>query len=164
MTSQSIRSLLSEIDFRRCRHVITENARVIDAKEALRHVDLARFVQLMYQSHDSLNHDYEVSCRELNLMVGLARNIPGVYGARMTGGGFGGCTINLVEREVVPEFKTSVAREYEKLTDLSPQIFASSAAGGASHCRSEIRVPCHSPERMRANRLPLKVARKSGRH
>lgn len=124
-------SLLSEIDFRRCRHVITENARVIDAKEALRHVDLARFGQLMYQSHNSLNHDYEVSCRELNLMVSLARNLPGVYGARMTGGGFGGCTINLVEREVVPEFQTSVAREYEKLTDLSPQIFASSAAGGA---------------------------------
>ena len=124
-------SLLSEIDFRRCRHVITENARVIDAKEALGHVDLARFGQLMYQSHNSLNHDYEVSCRELNLMVSLARNLPGVYGARMTGGGFGGCTINLVEREVVPEFQTSVAREYEKLTDLSPQIFPSSAAGGA---------------------------------
>jgi galactokinase len=128
---EKYRSLLPEIDFRRCRHVITENARVIDAKEALRHVDLARFGQLMYQSHNSLNHDYEVSCRELNLMVSLARNIPGVYGARMTGGGFGGCTINLVEREVVPEFQTSVAREYEKLTDLSPQIFASSAAGGA---------------------------------
>jgi galactokinase len=128
---EKYRSLLSEIDFRRCRHVITENARVIDAKEALRHVDLARFGQLMYQSHNSLNHDYEVSCRELNLMVSLARNIPGVYGARMTGGGFGGCTINLVEREAVTEFQTSVAREYEKLTDLSPQIFASSAAGGA---------------------------------
>jgi len=124
-------SLLSEIDFRRCRHVITENARVIDAKEALGHVDLARFGRLMYQSHNSLNHDYEVSCRELNLMVSLARNLPGVYGARMTGGGFGGCTINLVEREAVTEFQTSVAHEYEKLTDLSPQISASSAAGGA---------------------------------
>ena len=124
-------SLLSEIDFRRCRHVITENARVIDAKEALGHVDLARFGRLMYQSHNSLNHDYEVSCRELNLMVSLARNLPGVYGARMTGGGFGGCTINLVEREAVTEFQTSVAQEYEKLTDLSPQISASSAAGGA---------------------------------
>ena len=128
---EKYRSLLSEIDFRRCRHVITENARVIDAKEALQHVDLARFGQLMYQSHNSLNHDYEVSCRELNLMVSLARNLPGVYGARMTGGGFGGCTINLVEREAVTEFQTSVAHEYEKLTDLSPQISASSAAGGA---------------------------------
>ena len=128
---EKYRSLLSEIDFRRCRHVITENARVIDAKEALGHVDLARFGRLMYQSHNSLNHDYEVSCRELNLMVSLARNLPGVYGARMTGGGFGGCTINLVEREAVTEFQTSVAQEYEKLTDLSPQISASSAAGGA---------------------------------
>ena len=128
---EKYRSLLSEIDFRRCRHVITENARVIEAKEALQHVDLTRFGQLMYQSHDSLNHDYDVSCRELNLMVDLARNVAGVHGARMTGGGFGGCTINLVESEGVAEFQANVAREYEKLTGLSPQIFASSGAGGA---------------------------------
>jgi len=128
---EKYRSLLSEIDFRRCRHVITENARVIEAKEALQHVDLTRFGQLMYQSHDSLNHDYDVSCRELNLMVDLARNVAGVHGARMTGGGFGGCTINLVESEGVAEFQSNVAREYEKLTGLSPQIFALSGAGGA---------------------------------
>lgn len=128
---EKYRSLLSEIDFRRSRHVITENARVIEAKEALQHADLTRFGQLMYQSHDSLNHDYDVSCRELNLMVDLARNVAGVHGARMTGGGFGGCTINLVESEGVAEFQANVAREYEKLTGLSPQIFALSGAGGA---------------------------------
>ena len=123
---------ISSVDFRRCRHVITENDRVKDAKAALESADLARFGELMYLSHDSLDQDYEVSCRELNIMVKLAREFEGVYGARMTGGGFGGCTITLVESKVVPEFQATVAREYEKLTGLSPQIVVSAAAAGAS--------------------------------
>jgi len=123
---------ISGVDFRRCRHVITENDRVKDAKAALESADLARFGELMYLSHDSLDQDYEVTCRELNIMVKLAREFEGVYGARMTGGGFGGCTITLVESRVVPEFQATVAREYEKLTGLSPQIVVSAAAAGAS--------------------------------
>jgi galactokinase len=123
---------ISSVDFRRCRHVITENDRVKDAKAALESADLARFGELMYLSHDSLDQDYEVTCRELNIMVKLAREFEGVYGARMTGGGFGGCTITLVENKVVPEFQATVAREYEKLTGLSPQIVVSAAAAGAS--------------------------------
>ena len=123
---------ISSVDFRRCRHVITENDRVKDAKAALESADLARFGELMYLSHDSLDQDYEVTCRELNIMVELAREFEGVYGARMTGGGFGGCTITLVESKVVPEFQAIVAREYEKLTGLSPQIVVSAAAAGAS--------------------------------
>jgi galactokinase len=123
---------ISSVDFRRCRHVITENDRVKDAKAALESADLARFGELMYLSHDSLDQDYEVTCRELNIMVKLAREFEGVYGARMTGGGFGGCTITLVESKVVPEFRATVAREYEKLTGLSPQIVVSAAAAGAS--------------------------------
>jgi len=129
---EKYRSMLSDVDFRRCRHVITENARVNEAKEALQSFDIMRFGQLMYRSHDSLDRDYEVSCYELNLMVDLARNMEGVYGARMTGGGFGGCTINLVERKLVPEFQTKVAHEYEKRTALFPQIVVSRLAGGAS--------------------------------
>ena len=70
--------------------MITENGRVKDAKRALESADLARFGELMYLSHDSLDLDYEVTCKELNLMVNLAREIEGVYGTRMTGGGFGG--------------------------------------------------------------------------
>ena len=123
---------ISSVDFRRCRHVITENDRVTDAKAALESADLARFGELMYLSHDSLDQDYEVTCRELNIMVKLAREFEGVYGSRMTGGGFGGCTITLVESRVVPEFQATVAREYEKLTGLSPQIVVSAAAAGAS--------------------------------
>jgi galactokinase len=100
--------------------------------QALQHFDLVQLGKLMYLSHDSLDLDYEVSCHELDVMVDLARNLEGVYGARMTGGGFGGCTINLVESKAVPEFQQNMAREYEHMTGLSPQIFASCAAGGAS--------------------------------
>jgi galactokinase len=126
------RGKISDVDFRRCRHVIAENARVIDAQSALQGADLLRLGELMYRSHESLDRDYEVSCRELNIMVNLAREFEGVYGARMTGGGFGGCTISLVESKVVPEFQATVAREYEKLTGLPPQIFVCAAAAGAS--------------------------------
>src|SRR5438876_5574047 len=87
------RSLLTDVDFRRCRHVIKENARVKDAAEALKCLDLMRMGKLMYLSHESLDRDYEVSCGELNIMVEAARKLEGVFGARMTGGGFGGCTV-----------------------------------------------------------------------
>jgi galactokinase len=123
---------ISDVDFRRCRHVITENARVIDAQSALQGADLIRLGELMYRSHESLDHDYEVTCRELNIMVDLARSLEGVYGARMTGGGFGGCTVNLVESKMTLQFQTTIGREYEKLTGLSPQIFVCAAAAGAS--------------------------------
>ena len=126
------RSLITDVDFRRARHVITENARVIDAKGALQALELVRLGELMYQSHDSLDRDYQVSCEELNAMVELARNCIGVHGARMTGGGFGGCTINLVENDAVAEFQSKVAHEYKTTTGLSPQIFVSGAVGGAS--------------------------------
>lgn len=114
---------LPEVIYRRCRHVITENARVLAAADALQQNDLTRFGQLMAESHRSLRDDYEVSCRELDLMVELAREIEGVYGARMTGGGFGGCTVNLVVAERVAEFRTRVAEGYERVTKVKPQIF-----------------------------------------
>jgi galactokinase len=126
------RGVLSDVEFRRCRHVITENKRVQDAEHALQHSDLPRFGQLMYASHASLDEDYEVSCRELNVMVDLARKVDGVYGSRMTGGGFGGCTVNLVESKGVAAFQTIISRDYVKLARLSPEIFVSHLAGGAS--------------------------------
>ena len=121
---------LSEVIYRRCRHVITENARVRAAGAALEKGDLAAFGQLMNSSHRSLRDDYEVSCKELDLMVELARQVRGVYGARMTGGGFGGCTVNLIEAENVDEFKEAVAQGYEKATGLAPEIYVCSAAEG----------------------------------
>lgn len=122
---------LPEIIYRRCRHVVLENARVEDAAAALRSGDLELFGRLMGESHRSLRDDYEVSCDELNLMVDLASKAEGVYGCRMTGGGFGGCTINLVRDSAVPAFRSEVADTYQKITGLVPQIFVSPAADGA---------------------------------
>jgi galactokinase len=122
---------LSELVYRRCRHVITENARVIAAAKVLEEGDLMAFGGLMNDSHRSLREDYEVSCKELDLMVELGRKVEGVYGARMTGGGFGGCTVNLVNSQNVDEFKQTVAQGYTEGTGLVPEIYVCSAAEGA---------------------------------
>jgi galactokinase len=116
---------------KRCRHVITENLRVRQAAEALRVKDLARFGTFMARSHASLREDFEVSCAELDIMVRLAEQAEGVYGARMTGGGFGGCTINVVRADSVESFKGTIAQGYERATGIVPEIYVSSAADGA---------------------------------
>ena len=121
---------LPETIRKRCRHVVLENARVSAAAAALQDGDLATFGRLMKESHRSLRDDYEVSCPELDLMVELAEKQEGVYGARLTGGGFGGCTVNLVKSEAAPQFERSASGENEKATGISPQILVTSAAGG----------------------------------
>jgi galactokinase len=121
---------LSDIIYRRCRHVISENARVAAAAEALASGDLGRFGILMGDSHLSLKYDYEVSCEELDVLVELARRLAGVCGSRMTGGGFGGCTINLVRSENVEEFKREVAAGYERSTGRAPEIYVCATADG----------------------------------
>jgi len=115
---------------RRCRHVIGENARVLQAAAALERGDLQAFGNLMRQSHRSLRDDFEVSCSELDLMVELAEQAEGVYGTRMTGGGFGGCTIALVEAACVEAFKRTVHEGYERSTGCKPEIYICSAADG----------------------------------
>jgi galactokinase len=129
---QQWRSELPDLVFRRCRHVITENERVLEAAAMLERNDLQGFGNLMAASHRSLQDDYEVSSRELDLMVDIASQQPGLYGARMTGGGFGGCTINLVAAEKADEFKDRVAASYLGKTGLSPEIYITAAAQGAS--------------------------------
>jgi len=116
---------------KRARHVISEDARVLEAAEALTSKDLALFGKLMADSHASLRDDFEVSCKELDLMVQLAKQSDGVYGARMTGGGFGGCAIALVQADQVERFKTTIAAEYERATGHAPELYVSSAATGA---------------------------------
>jgi len=125
-------NVLPEAIYIRCRHVITENARVMEAAVALECGDLTAFGQQMAASHLSLRDDYDVSCDELDLMVELASQVEGVYGARMTGGGFGGCTINLVEADHVAEFKRTIAIEYERLARITPEIFVCTTADGVS--------------------------------
>jgi len=123
---------LPEVIRRRCRHVLRENSRVLQAADALQSGDVDLLGRLMESSHASLRDDFEVTCEELDLMVRLARENPGVYGARMTGGGFGGCTINLVQEAHVEEFRAKVAAGYERATGRVPEIYISSAADGAS--------------------------------
>ncbi len=116
---------------KRCRHVVSENARVVTAAAALEREDLRTFGQLMRESHRSLRDDYEVSCSELDLMMELANKADGVLGARMTGGGFGGCTVSLVQSDSVAAFKEVVARGYVKATGREPEIYVCTAAQGA---------------------------------
>jgi galactokinase len=117
---------------RRCRHVVGENIRVLAAARALEQGSLEEFGKLMRQSHESLRYDFEVSCPELDLMVELASKVEGVYGARMTGGGFGGCTVNLVRGDRVEALATEVAGEYERALGKTPEIYVCSAADGVS--------------------------------
>jgi galactokinase len=121
---------LPETVYRRCRHVIGENARVMEAAAALERNDLAAFGNLMSESHRSLSDDYQVSCDELNLLVNLASRVEGVYGARMMGGGFGGCVINLVAAESVGGFERVVTKDYKQATGRAPEIYVCDAAEG----------------------------------
>ncbi len=125
---------LPDVLRKRARHVVTENQRTLEAAEALEASDLALLGHLMVLSHKSLRVDYEVSCEELDIMVDLALKQDGVYGARMTGGGFGGCTVNLVRQEMVPEFSDSIKKEYFGLTNIKPDIYlVQSDDGVAEH-------------------------------
>jgi galactokinase len=126
-----LESLLPENVKRRCRHVVTENERTLSAADALRSGNLTEAGQLMNQSHESLRDDYEVSCPELDLLVETASKVPNVYGARMTGGGFGGCTINILERSSFEEFNQQITAEYTQAFDRKPEIFIVKASEGA---------------------------------
>ena len=125
------RSMLDDTVYRRCRHVISENDRTLKAAEALTAGDVTGMGRLMARSHQSLRDDYEVSCGELDILVERAEAQPGVLGARMTGGGFGGCTVNLVSRSAFQSFRERVAQEYQAKTGIAPEIFAAEASAGA---------------------------------
>jgi galactokinase len=122
---------LSPIIAKRCSHVIYENQRTIDAARAFSSGDLSRVGELMAASHCSLRDLYEVSCRELDIMVEAAQDLPGFIGGRMTGGGFGGCTINLVHEENADDFATQIADRYRAATGIDPQVYICSAEDGA---------------------------------
>ena len=117
---------------RRCRHIVNENERTLAAARALRAGDLAEMGRLMYESHYSLRDDYEVSSPELDLLVELARALPGVLGARMTGGGFGGSTVSLVRRDDLEDFERALSEAYERETGQPPAVLVSEAGAGAA--------------------------------
>ena len=121
---------LDQVTLKRCRHVVMENARVLEAAEALERGDVASFGQLMNASHVSLRDDYEVSCQELDIMVKAAWEQEGVAGARMTGAGFGGCTVNLVRSEKAETFRRRVTDAYQEATGIVPDIYICRAEEG----------------------------------
>jgi galactokinase len=126
------RAHLPENVYRRCKHVVTENERTLQAAEYLTRSDLQKAGELMYRSHYSLRDDYEVSSPELDCLVDAASKVEGVYGARMTGGGFGGCTVNLLERRSLEYFRTRITNEYYQAFRIEPDIHVLQAANGAS--------------------------------
>jgi galactokinase len=123
---------LPESIYRRCRHVVTENARVDDAARALGARDFVCFGRLMCESHRSLREDYEVSCVELDAMVEAAMECEGVYGARMTGGGFGGSVVALVDQHSTERVRCRIAEKYEAATGLQPDVWLCTAGAGVT--------------------------------
>jgi galactokinase len=123
---------------KRARHVITENARTVAAAEALIRGDLEELGRLMAEAHWSYSGDFEASCAEADAMVELAQDLPGLIGARLTGGGFGGCTINLVERTEAAAFVEGLSERYAGQTGIVPQIHICQASGGAHKLESKI--------------------------
>ncbi len=122
---------LTEVLMKRARHVISENHRVLEAVEVLEKGDLERFGELMNASHESLREDYEVSSKELDVLVELARKQPGVLGARMTGAGFGGCTVNLVRADAALSFADAVKTGYRKALGRDADVYVCKASNGA---------------------------------
>jgi len=131
------RSDLSDLIFRRCHHVISENERVLATVDALRKGALVEVGRCMAASHRSLRDDYEVSCRELDVLVDAAGELAGTIGSRMTGGGFGGCTINLVEVGAVENFKQRVFAAYQAATQIQAEIYVSSAGAGVTEVTND---------------------------
>jgi galactokinase len=129
------RSRMDAVVYRRARHVIGEIERTVHAAEGVRASNWPTVGQLMYASHTSLRDDYEVSCAELDAVVEIAQKIGikgGVYGCRMTGGGFGGCTVALVQADAVDAISKEIASQYERRTKIKPTLFVSRPAAGAT--------------------------------
>jgi galactokinase len=126
------RSRLDDVHYRRARHVVTENARTVEAADALRRGDWDTVGRLMYASHVSLRDDFQVSCEELDLLVELAAaSGSAVIGSRMTGGGFGGCTISLVRREALDGVVRHVREGYQRQTGREATVFVTRPVDGA---------------------------------
>ncbi|RLD85163.1 MAG: galactokinase [Bacteroidetes bacterium] len=121
---QEHREEIDPIVYKRCEFVIKENLRVEDAFSALAKDDIKSLGALMFQSHEGLRDDYDVSCKELDLLFDMAKKSNDVIGSRMMGGGFGGCTINIVKKEKMNLFSESIKNEYAKITGLEPEIYS----------------------------------------
>lgn len=131
-TLDSVQLIHDPIVRRRARHVVTENQRVVDFVAAIRRADLPEMGRLLLASHRSLQNDYEVSCQELDFLVDTALAIEGTFGARMIGGGFGGCTVNLIDRTAVEHFTSALGQAYCAKFGIEPAFYPVRPAPGAS--------------------------------
>jgi galactokinase len=120
---------------RRARHVVTENERVQRFTEASASGDLTAMGRLLVESHRSLQIDYEVSCAELDFLVDTALSVEGVYGSRMTGGGFGGCTVTMLSASAIPQFQEAIGAAYERKYHVAPVYYECRPSAGAGECR-----------------------------
>jgi galactokinase len=134
---EKYRAGLPEKIYQRCEHVVWENQRVLESSKALATGDLIAVGECMAASHRSLRDLYQVSCVELDLMVESAQGLPGFFGGRMTGGGFGGCTVNLVNTPDAEAFAERIAARYQEHTRIHPDVFVSAASDGASVTSNE---------------------------
>ena len=125
------RRALPELVYRRCRHIVTENARVLEAERALKAGDFVACGKAMNASHASMRDDFEITCPEIDFLAGLAQGEPGVYGSRMTGGGFGGCTVSLVEKDAVERVSRHIAERYPAAIGRDADVFVCSPSAGA---------------------------------
>ena len=124
------KSELSDVIYRRCRYVVTENERLLKGCDCLANDDLEKFGDLMYETHMGLSKDYEVSCPELDFLATTARNYAKVAGTRMMGGGFGGCTINIVQTEAVEKFSADISNAYNKQFGKTPEVYITQIEDG----------------------------------
>lgn len=132
------KAVMSEVVYRRARHVITENSRTLDAAEALRRGDLTTLSQLMMQSHHSMRDDFEITVKEVDSLVEIVKSVIGDRGGvRMTGGGFGGCVVALVTPDLVDKVVDSVKAQYEAKTGLKETIYVCSASQGAGYSEAK---------------------------
>ncbi len=129
---ESCKSQLSEIVYNRCLYILQENDRVIKAAEALKNNDLFTFGKLMYGSHEGLQHKYEVSCKELDFLTDFSRSHNEILGCRMMGGGFGGCTINLIHEDAVAGYIDEVSKAYTEKFNIRLTAFTTLPADGSS--------------------------------
>ncbi len=128
---KQIEDRLPDVPRRRARHVVSDTQRVLDLGDAARAGDLAQMGKLFVASHRSMQYDYEITCDEIDFLVDTALRLPGVYGSRMTGGGFGGCTVNLVAPEAAAGFERALSKAYEERFDIRPAFYDCEPAEGA---------------------------------
>ena len=121
---------MDPVIYRRCKYVVEENDRLFNACEALSKHDLRTFGSMMFKTHKGLSEDYEVSCDELDYLVELTKDEPKIYGSRMMGGGFGGCTINLIENDAIDSVSEYVSREYKNKYKMNPRIYITTINNG----------------------------------